>query len=147
MSIYGSFRYLHMGYKKSDNWQMDIARVIAHNLSTWMEASTNLNTLKALSKASGVGFGTVQRAKNGDGNITVQNLEAIAHAFKRKAVDLLADPGLEYSIEPVVNLHFAQEPPVDEYEILQGYRDASPDVREVMRVVARSIIKKRPMQY
>lgn len=54
---------------------MDIARVIAHNLSAWMAASANLGTLKALSKASGVGFGTIQRARNGDGNITVQNLE------------------------------------------------------------------------
>lgn len=122
---------------------MDIARVIAQNLSAWMNASANLGTLKALSKASGVGFGTIQRARNGDGNITVQNLEAIARAFKRTAIDLLAAPDTEYSSAPPVSPLVAQEPPPDEREILQGYRDASPEMREIMRIAARSATKKQ----
>lgn len=61
-----------------------------------MAARTELSTLKALRKASGVGFGTVQRAKNGSGNITIQNLDLIARAFRRGAIDLLIEPEALY---------------------------------------------------
>lgn len=46
-----------------------------------MSQSQTLDTVKKVSARSGVGFGTVRRAKNGDGNITVDNLSAIAKAF------------------------------------------------------------------
>lgn len=68
---------------------MDIVKTIATNLTAWMAASSALNTSKKLSVKSKVGFGTVQRARNGSGNITVQNLAAIAHAFGRSAIDLI----------------------------------------------------------
>lgn len=122
---------------------MDIASVIAYNLSAWMGASANLGTIKALSKASGVGFGTVRRARNGDGNITVQNLEAIARAFKRNAIDLLAAPSVAYSTAPPPDFPLAQEPPSDECELLQGYRVASPEAREIMLDVARRYTKQQ----
>jgi len=122
---------------------MDIASVISKNLSAWMDGSERLSTIKALSKSSGVGFGTVQRAKNGDGNITVQNLEAIARAFKRNATDLLIAPqGSQQAVAPIT-LEVAQEPPPDEREILQGYRAASPEVREIMLEAARRAIEKQ----
>lgn len=57
---------------------MDIIARISRNLNDWMSQHPDLNTIKKVSVRSGVGFGTVQRAKNGDGNITVRNLEAIA---------------------------------------------------------------------
>ena len=116
---------------------MDIASVIAHNLSAWMDASSNLGTIKALSKASGVGFGTVRRAKNGDGNITVQNLEAIARAFKRSAIDLLVSPGATDSVTPATDSPTTRESAPDENELLRGYRAAPPEAREIMLVVAR----------
>lgn len=68
---------------------MDIAKVISQNLTSWMEATPALDTFKKLSVRSGVGFGTVQRAKNGDGNITVEKLAAIAQAFGRQPAELL----------------------------------------------------------
>lgn len=122
---------------------MDIAQVIAQNLAMWMEASANLGTLKALSRASGVGFGTVQRARNGDGNITAQNLEALARAFKRSAADLLTPADVPYPATSPPHPLAAEEPSPDEREVLQGYRDASPEFREVMRVVARDATRKR----
>jgi transcriptional regulator with XRE-family HTH domain len=122
---------------------MDIALVIAQNLATWMDASANLGTLKALSRASGVGFGTVQRARNGDGNITAQNLEALARAFKRSAADLLTLSDVPYPPAPPIHSPAAEEPSTDEREVLQGYRDASPEFREVMRIVARDATRKR----
>lgn len=76
---------------------MDITKAIAQNLSAWMKDSTSLNTSKKLSLRSGVGFGTVQRARNGEGNITVQNLEAIARAFGRTATDLITPPASDYA--------------------------------------------------
>ncbi|MBS4097338.1 MAG: helix-turn-helix transcriptional regulator [Sulfuricella sp.] len=117
---------------------MDIASVIAHNLSAWMSGSASLGTIKALSKASGVGFGTVRRARNADGNITVQNLEAIARAFKRHAIDLLNDPSTTYPISATTtnDIPAACEPSPDESELLQGFRLAPREAREILLDVA-----------
>ncbi|HLO65293.1 MAG TPA: helix-turn-helix transcriptional regulator [Azonexus sp.] len=71
---------------------MDITKRVAHNLSAWMDGHETLGTLKLVAAAANVGFGTVRRAKNGDGNITVQNLDAIAKVFKKTAADLIAEP-------------------------------------------------------
>jgi len=79
---------------------MDIAQVIAKNLSTLMAADPERDTLIKVSKAAGVGFGTVRRAKNGDGNLTVANLELLAHAFRRSARDLLLDDCTGYPAAP-----------------------------------------------
>ena len=75
-----------------DNLAMDITATISRNLTAWMAANPNLDTLKKLAAKSGVGFGTVQRAKNGDGNTTIKNLAAIARAFGRRPEHLLIDP-------------------------------------------------------
>lgn len=69
---------------------MDTKQIISANLSRWMNVST-LSTLKKLSAASGVGFGTVRRACAGDSNLTIDKLEAIAGAFQRSILDLLSD--------------------------------------------------------
>lgn len=71
---------------------MDIAKVISHNLTVWMAETPSLDTFKKVAAKSGVGFGTVQRAKNGDGNITVEKLTAIAEAFGRKPAELMMPP-------------------------------------------------------
>lgn len=42
---------------------MDIAKIIAKNLSEWMASTPGLDTLQKLEAKSGVGFGTVRRAK------------------------------------------------------------------------------------
>lgn len=68
---------------------MDITARIAANLDDWMATSLNLNTIKKVASRAGVGFGTVQRARNGDGNTTIKNLTAIALAFGRSIEDLL----------------------------------------------------------
>lgn len=75
---------------------MDITDHIASNLDTWMASTPNLDTLKKVAARSGVGFGTVQRARNGDGNTTIKNLMAIAKAFDRSIEDLLRAPA-EYA--------------------------------------------------
>jgi len=71
---------------------MDITDHIASNLDTWMASTPNLDTLKKVAARSGVGFGTVQRARNGDGNTTIKNLTAIAKAFNRSIEELLRAP-------------------------------------------------------
>lgn len=68
---------------------MDIAAIISANLTSWMAETPALDTFKKLSAKSGVGFGTVQRAKNGDGNITVEKLDMIAAVFGRTAAELV----------------------------------------------------------
>lgn len=87
--IYGSPQYPHMVFYFSKNPFMDIAKVIGANLTAWMENNPGLDTFKKIAARSGVGFGTVQRAKNGDGNITVEKLTAIAGAFKRHPAELM----------------------------------------------------------
>jgi len=121
---------------------MDIAEVISYNLTRLMSSSVSLNTLVKVSKASKVGFGTVRRAKNGDGNITVSNLEMIAAAFNRKAVDLLTLPIESY--QPAIKILplKTSEPHADEQEVILGYRVASEEVREVILDLARKAAKK-----
>lgn len=121
---------------------MDIAQIVAHNLSTLMAATPHLDTLMKVSKAAGVGFGTVRREKNGDGNLTVQNLELLAHAFRRNARDLLVDSKTAYTATPPAIIRQVAEPQPDERDLLQGYRDASPEVREIMLDLARKASKK-----
>ena len=75
-----------------DNPLMDINEIIARNLSAWMNGHKTLFTLKKVSAKSGVGFGTVQRIKNGEGNITAKNVALIATAFGRKPAELMAPP-------------------------------------------------------
>jgi transcriptional regulator with XRE-family HTH domain len=87
--IYGYLQYPHMGDCFVNNPHMDIAAIISANLRDWMAETPALDTFKKLSAKSGVGFGTVQRAKNGDGNITVEKLEAIAAVFGRTAAELV----------------------------------------------------------
>lgn len=72
---------------------MDVTQIIAANLDDWMANHPDLNTLKKVSARASIGFGTVRRARNGDGNTTIQNLAAIAKAFGRPLEDLLAAPG------------------------------------------------------
>lgn len=78
-----------------DNCEMDITATIARNLRAWMAAPSTLNTIDKVVTKSGVGFGTVRRARNGDGNTTIQNLTAIARAFDRAPQDLLV--GADYA--------------------------------------------------
>lgn len=71
---------------------MTIADHISTNLSAWMNSTPSLGTLKKVAAKAGIGFGTVRRAKNGDGNTTIKNLTAIAKAFNRGIEDLLRAP-------------------------------------------------------
>ena len=78
-----------------DDLAMDIHELIKANLGAWMESTPSLNTIRKVSDRSGVGFGTVRRIRNGDGNPTIENLVDIAKAFKRPVQDLLATNGAE----------------------------------------------------
>lgn len=125
---------------------MDISAIIARNLSALMEANPDRDTLIKVSKASRVGFGTVRRTKNGDGNVTVQNLELIARAFRRGARDLLVDSEEPYAPSDVIPLRVVNDFLADERELLQGYRDASEEVREIMLDLARKASKKNAIE-
>jgi len=116
--------------------------IVTENLKLWMDASRNLKTQEAVARASKVGQSHISRILRGEANPTVSILEAIARAFKRKPADLLAAPGTEHSAAPPGASFTAQEPPPDENELLQGYRAASPEVREIMLVAARGAARK-----
>lgn len=78
------------------NPHMDISEIVGARLSAWMTSNSSLNTIKKVQAKSAVGFGTIRRAKNGSGNITVENLTAIAQAFGRHPAELLVDPDKPY---------------------------------------------------
>lgn len=144
--ICGLLQYPYMDYFLMDNPDMDIKKVIAENLNNWMEGHPRFSTIKPLAVASGVSFGTIQRVKKGEVNLTVEKVEAIAHAFRRDAIDLMKDSATHYAQRQPVSLHVAEnttEPPSDEREILQGYRSATPEVRELMLDAARRAIQKQ----
>lgn len=135
-----------MAFLRRDNPNMDIAKIIAYNISALMETNPSLDTLIKVSKAANVGFGTVRRAKNGDGNITVGNLEMIASAFRKTARDLLVEPMESYPAAGPIQAAPVAEPPRDERELLQGYRDASEEVQEIMLELARKATKKKDFE-
>lgn len=87
---------------------MKITDNIAENLSSWMEGHPKLGTIKLLSEKSKVGFGTVRRVKNGDGNPTITNLYDIAQAFGKRIEDLLAPVNQS---DNVVKLTASDAPP------------------------------------
>ena len=123
---------------------MDISQRIAQNLSAWMASTRGRETLMLVSKASGVGFGTVQRARNGEGNLTVQNLEMIAAAFRRQAVDLLAEPQ-ESRVDQaattasglVVHERRAEYMTDDERLLIEAFRIADEGARRALLLLAR----------
>ena len=128
---------------------MDISQRIAHNLSAWMASTRGRETLMQVAKASGVGFGTVQRARNGEGNLTVQNLEMLAAAFRRQAVDLLADP--EDDIGPSaagsacgMGVHERRSEYMmdDERMLLAAFRIADEGARRALMLLARDSLER-----
>lgn len=89
---------------------MGINENVAANLKRWMQESVTLRTVDAVAERSGVGFGTVRRARNGDGNLTARNIEAIASAFRRTAFDLMAPVA-----DPAPAANGIAEPPAPAY--------------------------------
>jgi len=92
---------------------MDISDTISANLSAWMAAAPDLDTLKKVAAKSGVGFETVRRARNGDGNITVEKLAAIAAAFRQPPAALLtpATEGEAGALPPSLAIQTASNRP------------------------------------
>ena len=86
-----SLQYPHMVFCLGKTPNMDIAKVISANIAGLMATHPGLDTIKKIASRSGVGFGTVQRARNGDGNITIEKLTAIANAFGRHPAELLIE--------------------------------------------------------
>ena len=80
---------------------MKITDHISANLGAWMSANQNLDTIKKVAAKSHVGFGTVRRVRNGDGNPTITNLCDIAKAFGRSVEDLIAPPGNAVNVIPI----------------------------------------------
>lgn len=70
---------------------MDITAIIARNLNRWMEADLNLRTIQQVEQKSHLGFGTIRRTRNGDGNITVEKLQALAAAFGKTVAELVTE--------------------------------------------------------
>lgn len=124
-----------MDFYLRDNPDMDITKIIAANLSAWMDGNIGPTTLKELARASGVGFGTVQRAKNASGNTTIQNLESIANAYKKHAIDLLDKNAAMYAMTSATIAH-AREP---ERTVLKfGNGDSEhPAITEVLKLMRR----------
>lgn len=100
-----------------------------------MQATPSLDTLKKVSAKSDVGFGTVQRAKNGDGNITVANLAAIAQAFGRKPEELLVPPA-GTGAQPVPEAPAGRTAPTETaVQLWRAYQQADPEAQRVVDIV------------
>jgi transcriptional regulator with XRE-family HTH domain len=84
-------QYPHMVFYLHKNPDMDIADVIAANIAALIESHPGLDTSKKIAARAGVGFGTIQRARKGDGNITIEKLTAIAGAFGRHPAELMIE--------------------------------------------------------
>jgi transcriptional regulator with XRE-family HTH domain len=110
-------QYPSAAYPFADNPAMTIIQTIAANLTAWMRDTPGLDTIDKVAEASGVGFGTVRRTKNGEGNPTAQNLHEIASVFGRRAADLMIEdapyPSAEIRAFTVRDMD-KLEPPIDQ---------------------------------
>lgn len=125
---------------------MDIAKIIGTNLSALMQSTPALDTIKKIKARSGVGFGTIQRAAAGEGNITVQNLVAIAQAFGKQATDLMShtvdeirEPEATYANVIEADLY---RPAIsdDEKTIIEAYRLFGEEMKQSWLTAAKSRI-------
>lgn len=151
----GFAQYPHIDLYRVQNPYMAIMEIAQRNFVAWRIERPETGTLKQIAARAGVGFGTTQRLFAGDGNITVEKLEAVARVFGRSATDLLSDGGervydrqateTRRLREPmqVVPLWVAEQPPPDERLLLQGYRAASEELRELMLEVAKKAVAKQ----
>ena len=72
--IYGLQQYPYMDLFYCENPTMDIVKTIGENITALMQPPSALDTCMKVAAKSGVSFGTVQRVKNGEVNITVEKL-------------------------------------------------------------------------
>lgn len=119
---------------------MDIAQIISKNLSDWMASTPGLDTIQKVEAKSGVGFGTIRRTKNGDGNITVDKLSAIAAAFGRTPDELLTAKSEENKkLSPLEAVPNTTNPDAD--ELWRSYSAAS---ERAQTVVDAALNRQRP---
>lgn len=147
----GCTQYPQTGFLLMQNPDMDISVIISTNLQRWMDSRDDRDTIEKVAAAAGIGFGTVQRAKNG-GNTTARNLERIAKAFRRTARDLVTPPD-EVTIDTystVSRLGTSRLESVSTYGlndvellVVQGYRAASKELQELIQDMARRALKKK----
>lgn len=145
----GFTQYPHVDLPLVQDPAMAIMDVARRNFVAWRALHPEAGTLKQIASKAGVGFGTAQRLFVGDGNITVEKLEAIAGVFHRSATDLLTDHSPEetarYTRQVPARVCAVEEPPADERLLLLGFRAASEELRDVMLEVARrSLYRKEP---
>jgi transcriptional regulator with XRE-family HTH domain len=93
-------------------------QVLADNLSSLRDTDGVPKGARALAERIGIGENTIGRARRGDGNITIDNVEAIAREYKMEAWQLLARDPLQrpaagmrtVTIEPTQRVHGMQLP-------------------------------------
>lgn len=143
----GFVQYPHIDLQVMQDPEMAIMDVAQRNFVAWRQLYPEAGTLKQIAIKAGVGFGTVQRLNTGDGNITVEKLEAIARVFRRSATDLLMDvageEGVVYAVASATPIHAIEQPPPDERLLLLGFRAASDELRDVMLEVAKRSLSRR----
>jgi len=93
-----------MGFLMRQNPDMDINQIIASNIKRLMRETPGLDTFKKVAAKAQIGFGTVQRAHNGTGNVTAGNLHAIARAFGVGIADLTKDQSDAPAAAPVIQV-------------------------------------------
>lgn len=83
-----------------------IREILAENLTAWMSRSGSLGTEQALAMRAGVAQSSVHRAKTAATGTSIDNVDALAKAFGRRAHDLL----YPYEADTQIDL----EPPLSE---------------------------------
>ena len=85
-----------------------IEKTVADNLTLLMKSSNAAGSDEKLARRSGVGRGTVQRARRGEVSLSIGNLERLADAFGLEPWQLLI-PGLEPGNPPALRAVNSEE--------------------------------------
>ena len=87
-----------MSYFLGQNWHMSAREILSSNLKLLMDSYPEIGSQKLLFKTTGVTTSTVGRIKRAEVSATIDNIEALAKAFKITAYDML-DPRLRERIK------------------------------------------------
>lgn len=123
-------------------------KLITENLKRWMEATPALSSQTAVARAAKVGQSHISRIYRGNANPTVDIIEAIAKAFKRKPADLFTDATSD-DAQSAQTAAAANDAATRQYQALQaeesllldGYRAATTEDRETMIFLADRAIR------
>lgn len=118
----------------------NIREIVASNLREWMRANPDLNSQPKLSERSGVAQSHISRILNQQAAATIEMLQQLARAFRRRPGDLLEPPGHARAVQQPVTAYAVRSPTYRRLcELIESaHEEDLPTVLSVVKAVLES---------